>query len=174
MLVLPLGCAPVDRPQLVEDVLNADPAFRAVLQKRDEYASRIETLEREVALKRETVKRSIAQMRQELTESMKTVKERKAHFRKMLEPDRERHELALAVAGEEVRAKTSQLTSVKRAIAASRKALDGAEGWSAEEQRRQEAQLRETERDGERLTDEIAALKEHLRLLKVKLLLIRL
>jgi len=168
------GCAPADRTELIKEVLDTDPSFRAVLQKRDEYANRIDTLEREVALKRETVKRSIAQMRQELTQSLKTVRERKAHFRTLLEPDHERYELALAVAGEELRAKRSQQTSVNRSIAALRKTLGGAQEWSADERRRQEAQLREMERDGERLTHETDALQEHIRLLKIKLLLLRL
>ena len=63
------GCAPADRDQWTKEVLAADPSFAGVLEKHRELANRIDTYQRELALKRTTVDQTIKQMRQDLAAS---------------------------------------------------------------------------------------------------------
>lgn len=169
------GCAPTNREQLVKEVLNEDPAFTSILKTHQELANQIETYQRELALKRSTVERTIAQLRKDLAAAAATVRNKTAEAKKQLEPERERLELALAMAAEELRAKQSQRASLGRSVSQLKKAIKTASAvWTEAERGRQEAQIQEMLRDASRLDRELAALKAHVRLLKVKLLLLRL
>ena len=174
LLLWAIGCGPVDRSQLTEEVLKADPSFRTVLEKRDEYASHIETADREFALKQATVQRTMQELREDLAESQQAVRKKTAGFRGLLEPERRRLGFAIEMATDEVRAKGVQRSSLGRSIVRLRKALEGADDtWSEQERSRQDGQLNEMLRDAQRLDDEMAALKAHVKLLKSKLLLLR-
>jgi len=180
-LTLPLvigglgGCAPVNRDQLVAEVVKADPEFVAVLDKHRELARRIETFQRELALKRSTVERSIERMRKELVDAAQTVKQKTEELASRLEPDRQRIALALSLATEELRVKRLQRASLGRSLAQLKKALTrGGSAWTDKERSRQQAQVDEMLQDAHRLDQELHALKEHVRLLKLKLLLIQL
>lgn len=166
------GCAPRDRAQLVHDVLEADPAFRAVLERRDDYASRLETAQRELALKRATIQRNIRKLREELIESERAVRKKKAQLRTLIEPDRRALEMDLDLALTELRAKGTHRASIGQAISKLRKAVKQAgEVWSETERARQETQLQDMVQDAQRLEKELATLKQHVRLLKLKLAL---
>ena len=118
--------------------------------------------------------RTIQRLRQDLAESRKAVRKKKAHYRQLMEPERRRVEFSMSMAREELRTKRVQRSSVGRSLARLRKALDGVdETWSPQERRRQEVQLEETLRDAQRLDEEITSMKEHVRLLKLKLRLIQ-
>ena len=171
-----VGCAPpVKREQLIQEVLKADPAFAQVLDKHREIQNRIETYERELALKRSTVEHTIAQLRKDLAAAVSNVRQKTAEAKKRMEPDRARLDLALSMAGEELQAKRVQRASLARSIAHIQKSLkDPQSGWSEQERARQEAQIREMLADAHRLDQEMVSMKEHLRLLKIKLLLIKL
>lgn len=169
------GCAQSSREQLAKEVLKADPNFSAVLEKHRELANRLETYERELTLKRTTVERSIAQLRKDLADAAANVKVKALDAKRKLEPERERLVLALAMASEELRAKRLQRASLGRGIAKLKKALGSAKDiWTKDERARQDTQIQEMLRDAARLDQEMAALKQHVRLLKIKLLLIRL
>ena len=99
------GCAPVNRDELTKEVLKADPSFSSVLDKHRDLANRIDTFERELAVKRSTVEQTIKLLRKDLENSVQTVKAKTEETRKQIEPDRQRLELALSMAGEELRAK---------------------------------------------------------------------
>ena len=175
VLLWTTGCSPVNREELTNEVLTADPTFASVLDKHRELANRIETYERELALKRGTVEQTIAQMRKDLAASAATVRNKTAETKKRMEPDRERVERALSLAGEELRAKQIQRASLGRSMSQLRKALHNARAvWTEAERSRQEAQIDEMRRDDARLDQEMAAMKAHMRLLKIKLLLIKL
>ena len=169
------GCAPKSREQLAQEVLKADPKFASVLDKHREVASRIDTYERELALKRGTVDRSIEQLRKDLASATASVKTKINEAKKRLEPERERLTLDLEMAEEELRAKRAQRSSLGRSIAKLKKAVRSAlDVWTAEERSRQEAQVQDMLRDASRLDQEMATLKKHLKLLKRKLLLLEL
>ncbi len=165
------GCAPANRDDLTKEVLRADPEFVSVLEKHKQLASRIETYQRELALKRSTVERNIAQLRKDLVSTVSSVRVKTADVKKKMEPDQKRLEGELTQAVTELREKQSQRASLGRQIAQHRKTLKTS---LASDHLRQEAQLAEMLGDATRLDLELTTIKEHIRLLKVKLLLIKL
>ena len=170
------GCGrpPANREQLVAEVLKADPDFSWALDKHRAISNRIDTYERELALKRTTIEQSIAKMRKDLMTATADVKSKVAELKKQLNPDRQRLEHALAMAGEELHTKRFQRASLGRRIAQLRKAAKSDQSAWDEERAKQEGEIKEALKDAERLDREIAGIKEHLRLLKVKVLLLRL
>ena len=169
------GCAPTKREALIKEVLAVDPAFASVLEKHRELANRIETYERELALKRRTVEQAIAQMRKDLATTAASIRAKTAETKQRLEPERQRLDYTLALASEELRAQQLQCSSLGRAITKLKKALKSVGAvWTAEERAQQEARIVEMQRDAARLDQELAALRSHVRLLKVKLLLLKL
>ena len=175
-LLLAAGCAPPsNREQLTQEVLKADPAFAQVLDQHRELANRIQTFNQELALKRKTVDESIAQLRRDLISATATVRVKTDELKKKIEPDRQRLQLSLSLAGEELRAKQVQRASLGRSMARLRKALkQSGATWGEDELKRRQAQIDEMTAEAKRLDQEMASLKEHLRLLKIKLLLIKL
>ena len=165
------GCAPANREGLTKEVLKADPEFASVLVKHHQLASRIETYQRELALKRSTVERNITQLRKDLLTAVTSVRAKTADVKKKMEPDEQRLEGELAQAVGELREKQSQRAILGRQIAQQRKTLKVS---TTSERSRQEAQLNEMLGDARRLDHELTVIKAHTRLLKVKLLLIQL
>lgn len=165
------GCAPANREDLTKEVLRADPEFASVLEKHRQLTSRIETYQRELALKRSTVERNIEQLRKDLVAAVAGVRAKTADVKKKMDPDRQRLEGELTQAVQELREQQTQRASLGRQIARQRKALKNA---AAPESARQEAQLNEMLADAKRLDHEMAVIKAHIRLLKIKLLLIKL
>lgn len=169
------GCAPMGREELKQEVLKTDPEFTQALERHRELANRMETYERELALKRGTVERAIAQMRGDLQTATQSVRAKTAELRSRMEPERKRLALALAMAAEELQAKRAQRASLGRSIAKLRKAIRASgEGWTPQERARREEQAKDMLVDASRLDQELAAMKEHIRLLRIKLLLIKL
>lgn len=178
MIVLVLGsagCAPVKREDLAKEVLKADPEFSSVLEKHRELTSRMETFERELALKRSTIERNIAQLRKELSAAAASARLKTDEVKKRMEPDQQRLTLALSMSSEELRAKRIQRASLGRSMSQLKKTLEAKDAvWTPEERTRQQAQLDEMLKDVARLDHEMAGLTQHVRLLKIKLLLIKL
>jgi len=175
LAVSAVSCAPAKREDLAKEVLKMDPEFSAVLEKHRELTSRIETYERELALKRSTIERSIAQLRRDLASAAATTNAKTAEVKKRMEPDQQRLTLALSMSSEELRAKRIQRASLGRSIAQLKKSLNSKNAtWMPEERSRQQAQLDEMLKDVVRLDQEMAGLKQSVRLLKIKLLLIKL
>lgn len=170
------GCAPpAKREELAKEVLRADPEFTQVLDKHRELANRIETHQRELALKRSEVERKIAQLRKDLTTAVVSVKQKTDDVKKRMEPDRVRLQLALSMASEQLQTTRLQRSSFGRSVSRLRNALKSTDsGWTAQERARREAQISDMLADAKRLDQEIASLKAHVRLLKIKLLLIKL
>lgn len=168
------GFAPANRGALEKDVLKADPSFISVLEKHRELGSRLQTYERELELKRSDVEAQIGQLRKGLSAAAKSAHGKVAQTKALMNPDRERLRLALTMAGEQLRATQLQRASIGRSIAQLRKTLKQEDAaFSSQDRARQAAQLDELLRDAKRLDVEIVSMKEHVRLLKVKLLLIK-
>ena len=170
------GCAPPsNHEQLAQEVLSGDPEFAQVLDRHRELANRIQTFERELALKRKTVDESVVQLRRDLASATATVRTKTRELKQRIEPDRQRLQLGLSLAGEELRAKQVQRASVGRSVAQLKKSLTSQSAPPAPQEReRQQTQLNELLKDASRLDQELAGLKAHVRLLKIKLLLIKL
>jgi len=178
LLILLIGfssCAPANREGLAKEVLKADPQFGDVLEKHRELSNRLETYQKELALKRGTTERTIFQLRKDLSAATATVRAKSAEVKKKMDPDRKRLELAVSMAGEELQARRVQRASLGRSITKLRKAHENTDAtWTAQERVQQQAQLDDMARESQRLDQEMAGLKEHLRLLKIKLVLIQL
>jgi len=169
------SCAPAKRDDLVKEVLKADPEFSSVLEKHRELNSRIETANRELELKRTTIERNIAQLRKDLAAAAASARAKMAEIKKRIEPDQQRLTMALSLSSDELRAKRIQRASLGRSIAQLRKSLNRQDSpGTPEERTRQQAQLDEMLKDAARLDGEMTGLKQHVRLLKIKLLLIKL
>ncbi|MBI4340754.1 MAG: hypothetical protein HY598_00560 [Candidatus Omnitrophica bacterium] len=166
LLAAPLaGCAPpVDREKLAKEVVSKDPEFGDVLEKHRELSNRMQTFQRELELRRSTVEKNIAQLRKDLADTAASVRVKTDEVKRRMEPDRRRLELALSLAGEELKAKRAQRASLGRQIAQLKKSSGGTDG----------GKLDELLREAQRLDQELASLKGHIRLLKIKLLLIKL
>ena len=171
---LPAGCAPADRDQLAKEVLAADPSFAGVLEKHHELANRIDTYQRELALKRSTVDQTIKQMRQDLAASAEAVRSRSAETKAKMEPDRRRIADALRASAGELRARQAQRAAVGRELARLKKSLSrSGETALSPEQSGADPRLQDLLRDADRIDQEVALIKRHGRLLKIKLLLIQ-
>ena len=170
------GCGrPANREQLVQQVLKADPSFATVLDRHRELANKIDTYQRELSLKRSTVQRSIEQLKKDLAVATATVAGRVIETRKRLAPEEERLKLALSMADEELRAKRMQRASLGRSLSQLKKAVKNAgSAWSGDELARQQSHIDELLDDIARIDQEMATIKDHIRLLKMKLLLIKL
>lgn len=170
------GCGvPPNAQQLREDVLRADPRFAEVLEKRDEQANRIALLEREFDLKQTQAQQQIKQLRDALAEARRQVDQKIQKSKALLKPDLERLELAISMAGNELRAKRSQRAGIGSNISRLKKSLKGGQvSWSEAEGASMNKELNDLLQEAQRLDREIAALSEHIRLLKVKRLLLRL
>ncbi|MBI3009513.1 MAG: hypothetical protein HYY57_00810 [Candidatus Omnitrophica bacterium] len=157
LLFLTAGCSPpVSREQLLNEVTHQDPKFARVLERHQELLSRIATYEKELTLKRETVEHAIAQMRKDLEAAAASVKARIAEAKKQLEPQRQQLNAALAMASGELRVKRLQRSQ------------------GSDEARLNQTQLDEMMQDARQIDIEIRSLREHIRLLRLKLYLIRL
>ena len=169
------GCGPPLHPeQLRQQVLEADPDFTRVLERRDEQANRIKLLEREFQLKRREAERQIVHLRDQLRQTRTQVDGKIAESRQLLQPDIDRIEHALAMAAEERKSLQAQRASVGRRISQLRKALKQTPtDWDQAERTRLATQLDELLQEVKRLDQERAAIAQHLRLLKVKRLLLR-
>ena len=166
------GCAPpANREALTKEALKADPAFAQLLDKHREMVNRIDTYQRELALKRSTVERNIAQLRKDLVAAVASVRAKTADVKKKMEPDQQRLEGELTQAVGELREKQRQRAILGRQIAQQRKTLQAS---TASDQTRQETQLKEMLGDAKRLDHELTTITAHIRLLKIKLLLIKL
>jgi hypothetical protein len=120
------------------------------------------------------VEQAIKQMRQDLAASAKAVRAKSAETKARMDPDRRRLIEALAAAGGELKATQAQRAAIGRAISQLRKSLKSSSaGWTDEERARQDAHVEEILRDAARIDHEMATIKAHVRLLKIKLLLIR-
>ena len=174
-LVWVAGCSPPSTEQLRQEVLKADPDFSETLGKHREIVNRINTLSRELALKRATIEQAIAKQRKDLSDAAEGVRSKTAEIKRRMEPDRQRLTLTLAMAGEELRAKQAQRASLGRSMARLRKATkDNTALWSPQERARHDTQLQELLQDATRLDQELVAIQAHIRLLKIKLILIKL
>ena len=172
ILVGIMGCGQANRQALEKKVLEADPSFRAVLDKHEELTNRLETHQRELALKRDSIQQTIKRLRRDLTIASKRVREKKAQTRTLMNPDRERLRLSLTMAGEDLRTARQRAASLRRSANSLRQSLEkGNEAWTGEERLAQQANLTQMEQDLERVTQEAAGLEAHVRLLKIKLLL---
>ncbi len=169
------GCTSARREDLVKEVVSADPAFAEVLDKHRELSNRLQTYQRELALKRTTIEQHIAQLRRDLATAAANVRTKTAETKKRMEPDRKRLTDALDNASDELRNRQTARAAVGRSIAQLRKTLKASDAnTTAQERTARDAQLSEMVRDAARIDHETATLKEHVRLLKIKLLLIKL
>ena len=172
------GCGPPPNlERLRQEVLSVDPEFSSSLEKHDELANRVGLLERNLALKRSQVERQIAQLRKELDDASAKARQDVQRTKLILQPEVQRVELIFAMAVEERKAKQGQRASVGRSVSQLRKSLKEGPNtpqWTPKERARLEGELSDLLAETKRLDQELTALNEHVRLLKIKRLLLKL
>ena len=172
--LMPGGCAPANREELTKEVLTADPQFDKVLDRYREVTNRIDTFEQELALKRQTVDESVAQLKKDLAATEASVKAKIEDAKKKIEPERLAQEQALQTAAQELRAKQVQRAALGKSMAQLAKLLKSKDAPLAPEAREREGvRMADMTKDANRLDLEMAALKTHMRLLKIKILLLK-
>ena len=167
------GCLPkpVSREQLSKEVLQQDPSFAPTIEKYRSLVSRIDTYERELAVKRSAVEQNIDRLRGELQKSTQTVKRRIDETKKLMAPERQELITSLSLAEEQLRATRAQRMSVGRRMVQLRKALKGPTR-SADEKARYQTQFNDALTEAQRLDQEAIVIKDHIRLLKIKVRLV--
>lgn len=157
------GCAPVDREKLAQEVVAKDPEFAAVLEKHRELTSRIETYDRELSVRRSEVEKKVALLRKDLVDAAASVRAKTEEVKKRMDPDRMRLQQALTQSGNELNIKQAQRSALGKQIAILKKSGQPESGGLA--QLLQQAQ---------QLDQEMAEIKDRIRLTKIKLVLIKL
>lgn len=171
LVVSASGCGPpADPEELRKEALQADPAFATVLERRDEQANRVDLLRREFDLKRTQAEGRIAQLRKDVKDARQQVEQKIQNSLAVLKPDLDRLRLALSLANDERQAKRAQRASLSRSISRLKHAVKAGE---AADQTSIERELHDLLQESQRLDREVRALNEHIRLLKIKLLLLR-
>ena len=169
------GCSPPTNPKVLRDeILATDPDFKSSLMKRDEVAERIGVFKRELELKRQEAETHIAKLRQDLKVATDRVNQKIEREKGLLDPDVKNLEFASGMASEELRAKRQQRASLGRSISQLRKALkQSGPQWSAQERAQRDRELSELLEEATRVDQELAALSAHIRLLKMKRMVLR-
>lgn len=168
------SCSPINRDDMVKEILKKDPGFARILDKHRELGNRMATYERELTLKRSTMERKIEKLRQEMTEASVMAKQKIASVKPLMEPDRRRLEQALGASSQELRGLQSKRAQLGGIISRFKKTMEVQTPGDPRLKVRQERDLAEMLQDAQRFQYEITAFKEHIRRLKIKLLLIRL
>ena len=169
------GCGPPTNPKVLrQDVLAADPSFKDTLVKRDDVAERIGVLKRELALKKQEAETQIAKVRQNLQVATERINQKMNREHALLDPDLKSLDLASTMASEELRAKRQQRASMGRSISQLRKALkQSGTPLSSSELAARDRELHELLAESQRLDQELSALASHIRLLKMKRMVLR-
>ena len=169
------GCGPPTSPKVLRDeILAADPEFKSSLMERDEIAERISVFKRELDLKRQETEGRIAKMRQDLKATTDRVNQKIEREKSLPDPEFKNLELASGMASEELRAKRQQRVSLGRSISRLRKALkQNSPQWTAQERAQRDRELSELITEAARVDQELAALSAHIRLLKMKRMVLR-
>lgn len=167
------GCAPANREQLAKEVLKVDPEFKTVLEKRRGLSNRIETYEKELTLGRTDIEQKITRLKQDLAAATSKARLKITEVKRQMDPDRQRLAMALTSASEELKMKRAQRASLGRQMTQLRK-TSKVPSLTAQDRARYEQQLAGIQKDAGRVDQELSALKQHVRLLKIKLLLIKL
>lgn len=154
------GCAPIDREKLVKEVVAKDPEFGAVLDKHREIVSRMQTYNRELSVRRSEVEKKIAQLHKDLVDAAASVRVKSEEIKKRMDPDHVRLQNQLTQAGNDLRMKREQRSSIGKQVALLRKS-----GKEVPPEMLKQA---------EGLDRDLEGLKERVRLLKTELLLIKL
>lgn len=158
------GCMPVDREKLTKEVTAKDPAFGMVLEKHREIASRIQTFDRELSVRRSEVEKKINQLRKDLVDAASSVRAKSEEARKRMEPDRQRLQSELAQTANDLRIKREQRSTLGKEVAFLKK--------SGQEQ--PSDKLQGLLKQAAAVDEDLASLKDRVRLIKIKLLLIKL
>lgn len=169
------GCLPkpVNREELAKQVAKQDPSFSSVLEKYRTLKNRISTYERELAVKKGTIEGGIERLRGELQAATQAVKKKAAETKRLMDPERQHITVSLALAEEQLKTTQHQRMSVGRRMVQLRKAIKvPAKGTAVEAIATYQAQLNDAVTEAQRLDREIALIKDHVRLLKIKARLI--
>ena len=176
LAVVLAGCSgSAGREQHTKEVIAVDPTFSAVLDRHRRLLNRLEAYDREFGLKRLMVERTISQLRQDLAATKRDITQRKAQLKSEMDPVRAGLMQDMAEARAEIAGLGLQRSTIGGWISKIKKAMLDAHGaWPAEEHAHQQAELEQMLQTAHRMESEIEVLKNHIRILELKIELIRL
>ncbi len=163
----------VDLQAIRREVLAADPEFGEHLERRDELANRVQVLQRELSVKQSQVDRQISQLRDGLRHTTDEVNHNVQSLRGQMSPVTARIDAEMSRGGEELKALRLQRATVGRTMSQLRKSLKAPAELTETERVRMDRELGEILEETNRLDLEIAAVNQHIRLLRNKRLLLR-
>ena len=171
-----LGCSNASNDKATRiEVIKADPSFAKLIEKRDDLASKVSQLQRELSLKQTQIEKQIDQLKQDLREARSQVNSKIQQTKALLDPERQNLELSLSLAENELKSKRAQRAALSRSIERLKKAIkESASLWSKDQKEKTQADLNDFIHEAKRLDVELSSLKAHDKLLKQKLALLKL
>jgi uncharacterized protein YdcH (DUF465 family) len=161
--------------EIRQEVLDNDPAFESVLQKKAEIDEKIASLNAEQSLKAREIESRMLSLKRELQLSRQNAAERVASLESQLDPQRSEIKQRITEFSTELKLNQSSLSAVRKMIADLNR-LKGqrpAQEQETEDSLRLREKIETQQRQAESLTQDIADLRAKIRLLRLKLKLLQ-
>jgi hypothetical protein len=157
--------------EIRQEVLDSDPAFETVLQKKAELDEKIASLNAEQSLKAREIESRMLALKRELQLSKENAAKQISLLKSQLDPQRSEIRQRITEFSTEFKLNQSSLSAVRKMIADLDK-LKGqrpAQDMETEDSLRLREKIETQERQAESLTQDIADLRAKIRLLRLKL-----
>ena len=169
------GCAPQQSPEEIKSaVVDFDPPFKAVLEKKKQIDAQIETFKGEFRTKQGEINSKIMELEEELKAARKDIYIKTRELGAQLDPERQRiniklDELKIKLSGKEARA-----SSIKSSIKTQGNLLENKKiGLSQAEQAEIQDNVDKAKRELTPLEEEIAVLRREIQLYRQELNLLK-
>ena len=170
-----LGCGPQQKPEEIKAaLLEFDPSFKAVLEKKAQIDSRIETMNGEFRAKQGEINSKIMELEEELKAARKDLYAKTHDLNATLDPERQKingraEELKVKLNGKEARA-----SSIRSSIKNQKGLLDNKKlSLSAQEQAELQGNVEKAKQELAPLEEEIISLRREIQLYRQELNLLK-
>lgn len=169
------GCNLFNRSADVEQIIRQDPAFKEIFQKKLDLDAQITTISNELYAYREEIESKISQLKKDYVSRKADADSKLRDLKSRLNPEREELRRRLSAKAGELKIKSQELSSIKARLATLRKMLTSKDAITLKDEARHEweEELRRLELKEEPVREEIASLRDSLRLLKSELSLLK-
>ena len=173
--VLALAGCGSNRQEMAKQVLEKDPKFGEVLQKKSEVDTQILEIEEDVKAVRTRVEGEVAKLNQELAAKRREANQKITELKKKLEPDQDKVKAEIKSLQLQLHEKRKSLNQVKDRIEDRRRLITKGNrtALSPEEQSKLQERMAVFEKEQTMLQDEILRLENDIKILKIKLRLIK-
>ncbi|MFA5068928.1 MAG: hypothetical protein WC487_02285 [Candidatus Omnitrophota bacterium] len=160
--------------EIRQEVLDADPAFEEVLQRRAKLDEEIALLNSKQDMNADEIAAKILILKKELQSSKKAVSDHILSLNAQLDPQRSEIKHAVMELSTELRLKQSSLSAVRKMISDLNKLNNGnvIQDQSRDDASRLREKIDDQQRQADVLKGDISVLREKIRLLRLKLKLL--